>query len=142
MRQREETPAQQGEQGEQGEEPVEELSEEQQADKAAEEMAEIHQQFQGQMEIFPGAMPDTSAAAVRVKEAASADWILFTEEPQDRVVRFYERALRRMRDLDKEETPSRVVFYFSDNRGQSVRLEVVQAGSGPQDGTYIIVAAG
>jgi hypothetical protein len=123
----------------QGEEPVEELSEEQQA---AKEMAEIHQQFRGQVEVFPGAMPDTSAAATQAREDSGGDWVLFTPENPQAVARFYESSLRRMRDLEKEDTPSGVVFTFTDDRGGSARVEVVQAGSAQQDGTYIIMAAG
>jgi hypothetical protein len=115
---------------------------EQGGEQTARELAEIQEEFHGQLEIYPGAIPDTSGTAAQVKEDAGADWVLRTNDNRENVVRFYDRELRRMRDLDKEETPSSVVYSFVDERGESASIEVVRAGPALQDGTYIIVTAG
>lgn len=115
---------------------------EEQAQQAAEEMAEIYEQFHGQVEIYPGALPDTSDAAAQARDAAGGDFILFTGHAPEKVVAFYDNSLKRIRDIEKEEAPSGVTYTFTDDRGESARIDIVQAGPSPQDGTYIIISIG
>jgi hypothetical protein len=101
-------------------------------------LADLERALHGQVEIYHGAELDTSEEATRQMDE-TGEWVLLAGEAPDKVVRFYDDELRRVKDLEREEIGGGVSYSFHSGQGQAVTIDVVQAGSTRKEGTRITI---